>query len=263
MARRLLSEAQAKFAANRLEEAKLARDLSNEAIADKAGYNEKTVRDCLKGRCLIYKTVSEVCGALDISLDEILEQAGLDDDSDGNAPVHLGGYSRSNHAHLIGGYTTIRPIYADTSQLRCYRTQVDWDVGASCLSFSELNRPEAERQSGHIYIPPRSVFMYLLTIDKGWVRTVLVSQLGNDASILRGLILSQFNIVGSSYAPVCSPIAYIKDEPNGGAVPYGEIGPAHPRYEDYASVLHEIVSKDFVKMALPCSNQRSDLDMSS
>jgi hypothetical protein len=251
MARRLLSEGQARFVGNVLEQAKLARDLSNEAIADRAGYNEKTIRDVLKGHCLIYKTTSEVARALDFSLDEILQQAGLSEEADGSAPAHLGGYSRSNYTHLLGGYTTVRPVYGDTSYLRCYRTLLDWDVGASCLHFTEAHRPDGECQTGHVYIPPASTFMYFLTVNKGWVRTVLVSQ-PIHTSILRGLILSQFNVSGANFAPVCSPIAYIKEQSNTnpGDGTYGELGPGDPQYERYAALIREIVSKTFVKVAL-------------
>ena len=256
MARRLLSEGQAKFIANVLDQAKLARDLSNEAIADKAGYNEKTVRDVLKGHCLIYTTTSDVARALDFSLDEILKQAGLSEEADGSAPAHLGGYSRSNYVHLLGAYTTIRPVYGDTSYLRSYRTVLDWDVGGSCLHFTELHRPDGECQTGHVYIPPASSFMYFLTVNKGWVRTVLVSQPIGHTSILRGLILSQYNVAGANFAPVCSPIAYIKEQSNSNpdAVSYGEIGSTDPQYERYATVIREIISKAFVKVALPGSH---------
>jgi hypothetical protein len=66
--------------------------------------------------------------------------------------------------------------------------------------------------------------MYFLTVNKGWVRTVLVSQPIGNTSILRGLILSQFNVAGANFAPVCSPIAYIKEQShtNPTNVAYGE-----------------------------------------
>jgi hypothetical protein len=54
--------------------------------------------------------------------------------------------------------------------------------------------------------------MYLLTLDKGWVRTVIISQLIGKASIMRGLILSRYNVSGNNFAPVCTPIVYIKDQ---------------------------------------------------
>jgi hypothetical protein len=91
-------------------EAKLTDGLSNDAIADKAGYSEKTIRDVIKGRCLVYETVKDVCSVLDIDLDPVLVRTGLDVSTEGNAPAHLGGYAKENYLDLIGSYTTVRPI---------------------------------------------------------------------------------------------------------------------------------------------------------
>jgi hypothetical protein len=53
--------------------------------------------------------------------------------------------------------------------------------------------------------------MYFLTVNKGWVRPFwLRSRLATW--ILRGLILSQFNVAGANFAPFCSPFAYIKEQ---------------------------------------------------
>jgi hypothetical protein len=60
--------------------------LSNDAIADKAGYNEKTIRDLIKGRCLVHKTVKDVCSALGINLEQVLIRSGLDVSAEGNVP---------------------------------------------------------------------------------------------------------------------------------------------------------------------------------
>jgi hypothetical protein len=64
MAGRKLSESQARHIANIAEQEKRSAGLSNDAIADKAGYNEKTIGDVIRGRCLVDKTVKDVCSAL-------------------------------------------------------------------------------------------------------------------------------------------------------------------------------------------------------
>jgi hypothetical protein len=251
MARRQLSGSQARHIAKVAEQAKLTAGLSNDAIADKAGYNEKTVRDVIKGRCLVYETVKDVCFVLDIDLDKHLVLTGLNVSTEGNAPAHLGGYSKENYLDLIGSYTTLRPTYHNTSNLRCYRTDLDWNVGASCLRFTEFDRPDAECQTGQVYIPRGSAFMYLLTLDKGWVRTIIVSQLIGKASIMRGLILSQYNVSGNNFAPICTPIVYIKSEPIVQGIPCNEIAPSHAGYAKFASLLTETVSQNFVKLVIP------------
>jgi len=251
MARRQLSGSQARHVANIAEQAKSTAGLSNDAIADKAGYNEKTIRDVIKGRCLVYKTVKDVCAALKIDLDQVLARTGLDVNTEGKAPSHLGGYSKENYLDLIGNYTTVRPTYHDPSRLRCYRTKLDWDVGASCLGFTEIDRRDSDCQTGYVYIPRASSFMYLLTLDKGWVRTVIVSQLIGKASIMRGLILSQYNVSGNNFAPVCTPIVYIKDQAVVQEISSNEIVPTHPSYPEFAALLSGTVSQDFVKLVMP------------
>jgi hypothetical protein len=264
MARRQLSGSQARHIANIAEQAKLAGGLSNDAIAHKAGYNEKTVRDVIKGRCLVYTTVKEVCSVLDVDLEQVLIRTGLDVSTEGNAPAHLGGYSKENYLDLIGSYVTVRPTYNDPSRLRCYRTKLDWDMGASCLRFTEADRRDSDCQTGHVYIPRASAFMYLLTLDKGWVRTIIVSQLIGKTSIMRGLILSQYNISGNNFAPICTPIVYIRDQAVAQDGLSDEIVPTDPAYPKFASLLSETVSQDFVKLVIPVAPpQRRGADGSS
>jgi len=249
-----LSEAQAKLAANLVGQRKLALRLANQAIADKAGYNEKVVRDVVNARCRTRGTVKDVCHALGIDLDDMLKQAGLADDGNGHAPGHFGGYSREVYGHLVGSYTTIRPAYSNPSQLKCYCTEIGWDGVGGGLRFIEKHR-DAECQSGYLYIPPSSAFLYLMTIDRGWVRTVLVSQLVSDASIMRGLILSQFNISGANHAPVCAPIVFVKQrESDNNEIRYGDIGSGDSEYEEWMRLISETITSSFVKMISPPDN---------
>src|SRR5262249_32177674 len=168
--------------------------------------------------------------------------------------AHLGGYSKENYLDLIGSYTTVRPTYHNPSHLRCYRTKLDWDIGTSCLRFTEFDRRDSDCQTGHVYIPRASAFMYLLTLDKGWVRTIIVSQLIGKASIMRGLILSQYNFSGSNFAPICTPIVYIKDQVQEALC--CEIVPTHPAYAKFAALLSETVSQEFVRLVVPAQLPR-------
>jgi hypothetical protein len=251
MAGRQLSEWQARHVAKMAEHAKLTAGLSNDAIASKAGYNEKTVRDVIKGHCLVYKTIKDICSVLDIDLDKVLVQTGPDVSIEGNAPAHLGGYSRENYLDVIGSYTTVRPSYHNTTNLRCYRTELDWDVQDSCLRFTEFDRPDADCQTGHVHIPRASGFMYLLTLDKGWVRTIIISQLIGKASVMRGLILSQYHVSGNNFAPVCAPIVYVKIQAAAQYPSVNEMPPSHPGYPALAALLNETVSQDFVRLVIP------------
>jgi hypothetical protein len=252
MPRRLTAE-EALFAGNLAKKAKETAGLTNQEIADKArpSRDERTIRAVLKGQCLIRETVSQVCTALGVDLDAELSRAGLSNViGSGSVATNLGGYSRRDHENLVGSYTTIRPAYADLSLLKCYRTIIDWNGGLACLQFTETDRFDAYGQSGQIYIQRSSAFMYLMTINKGWIRTILVSQLLHNASMMRGLILSQFEISGGNYAPVVAPIVYIREHPEE-QHSYGEFGAADERYEKYTQLLRETLSKAYAKIALP------------
>jgi hypothetical protein len=67
---------------------------------------------------------------------------------------------------------------------------------------------------------------------------------------MRGLILSQYNISGNNFAPICTPIVYIKD-PVAQEVLSNEIVSGHPEYPKFAALLSETVSQDFVKLVIP------------
>jgi DNA-binding CsgD family transcriptional regulator len=53
-----LTDEQAHLVARLVSDAKATSGLSNDQIADQAGFAEKTVRSVLKGRCRIRKTAS-------------------------------------------------------------------------------------------------------------------------------------------------------------------------------------------------------------
>lgn len=243
-----LTDAQAKFIANVVLKAKETQGLSNQEIAEKAGYNEKVVRDIINRRCRTYKTVEEVCEVLSIKLQASLEEAGLHDDSESDhSPNELGGYSREIYRRHVGIYTTVRPAYADPNRLKLYVTEIDWDSAIPALRFTE-RRTDSLGQNGHIYIAPTSAYMYLMTIKQGWVRTVLVSQLVNNSSIMRGIILSQFNISGANHAPVCAPIVYIKDDPAQRPFPDDEIEQSDQNYGRYRQLLDDTIAHSYVKI---------------
>jgi hypothetical protein len=251
---RRLTEKQAKFVGNLVRQAKEAARRSDGSIAKDAGYTDKVVAEIREGRGRTYQTAKEVCYALGINLDDELIKAGLTDEGAGLAPAELGEYSKGNYSHFIGSFITIRPAYRDPTILKCYRTKINWDVGTSCLRFTEMERVDAECQTGLVYIPRSSSFMYLVTIDRGWVRTVLVSQLVSNASIMRGLILSQYNIFGGNFAPVCAPIVYIKEGSNKNSVLPGEIEIGDPQYDEYIKLLRETLSGSFAKLVLPAEH---------
>ncbi|MGA8495859.1 MAG: hypothetical protein WB764_10275 [Xanthobacteraceae bacterium] len=251
--REMLSDTQVKYVATLVKSAMMAKQLTATKVAKLAGYSDKVVRELLKGYAKPRNTVSEICAALTIDLDCVLRDAGIENGNttEESAPTECGGYSRKNYGHYIGAYTTIRPAYADPRILKCYRTDLSWDDSLSRLRFTELHRDDEYGQNGHVYIAPGSAHLYLLTINRGWVRTVLVSQLVNNNRIMRGLILSQFNSGGASYAPVSAPIVYIKQSDAERGTTYGEITSESEHFARYLGLVRETVQRSFVRIVQP------------
>jgi hypothetical protein len=219
--------------------------------AEQSKYDERTIRNVLNAVPTKYETVRDICATLKIDLDDVQRRLGGESNGGvGIAPKSLGGYSREMYEQYIGDYVTIRPKYADPTVVKCYLTKIYWETAESCLKFEESDRPDMEfAQSGSIYIPPTSHCLYLMTIDKGWVRTIIITQMVRT-QMMRGLITSQFNIVGGAYSPVCAPIVYRKRGTEAGNA-YGEIAKGHEQYERYIALLKETLLAPFVNFAVP------------
>ena len=167
----------------------------------------------------------------------------------GTAPLDIGGYTRMATDHYAGTYLTIRPSFSGNGTIYCYCTQISWSERETCLVFDETKRPEAQYQhSGRVYIPPSSSFIHLVSLTKGAMRTVLVSQLAQTQE-MRGLITTLANDTGAIFIPASAPIVYQRRASLEG-LHFGHLTPDDPDYEDYRTLLRDTVRKSFVRMIL-------------
>jgi hypothetical protein len=243
--RDLFSDTEMKQIVPLMRRAMKARGLNAVKLVKLAGYSEKTIRDVVNySSGMPRKTVTEICAALGINLAAELKNAGPEHvDTSERLSIECGGYSKHSHGHYVGRYTTLRVAYANSSALKCYRTNITWDNELSRLRFEESERGDDDGQNGHIYICPGSAHLSLLTVNKGWVRAILVSQLVYNSKIMRGLILSQYQVAAASYAPICAPIVYLRQSDTDVAPPYGEILSGSGHYEKYMRLLEETMHK--------------------
>ena len=162
------------------------------------------------------------------------------------APLEMGGYTRAAIDHYAGQYLTVRPSFSGNGTIYCYCTRIAWSDAESCLVFEEFNRPEAQYQhSGRIYIPPSSMFIHLVSLTKGAMRTVLVSQMGQTQE-MRGLITTLANDTGALFLPACAPIVYQKRDGMDGQN-FGHLTPDDPGYASFRALLQDTVRKSFVR----------------
>ena len=137
------------------------------------------------------------------------------------APVYMGAYTRAGVDHYIGSYLTLRPSFSIADGIMAYRTDISWDEEWPSLLFQERDRPDKPYlHRGRLYVPASSMYVHLVSLTKGAMRMVMVSQLGPDGQ-MRGLITT-LSKQRAQLMPVSAPIVYIKRDDFAG-VALGEI----------------------------------------
>jgi len=229
-------------------------------LADAADCHEKTVQNMMAGRSVRDQTLFDVCMVLGLDYTELKHAWSgasvsgpmeLRGEGGAMAPVYMGAYTRAGVDHYIGSYLTLRPAFSKPEMIIAYRTQIIWDPSWPSLLFEEHDRPDANYQHrGRIYVPASSSFIHLVSLTKGAMRMVMVSQL-DQAGHMRGLI-STLNRQGAMLLPVSAPLAYVKlaaDQATDGAMTaYGQITPDNPAYAAYHAQLSDTVSEGYARL---------------
>lgn len=228
-------------------------------LADASDCHEKTIQNLLGGRSVRDQTLFDVSMVLGLDFQRLKELwfgamsavQPMDLRGDGGivAPVYMGAYTRAAVDHYIGSYLTIRPAFAAPGMLVAYRTDIVWDPEWPSLLFEERDRPDAPFcHRGRLYIPSSSMFIHLVSLTKGAMRMVVVSQI--DASgEMRGLITT-LNKQKRLFVPVSTPIVYSKRSDFKGLM-LGEISPGNTDYAGYKAVLDETVAEGYARLVPP------------
>lgn len=162
------------------------------------------------------------------------------------SPVYMGAYTRAGVDQYVGSYLTLRPDFAHPDHIMAYRTDVTWDPAWPSLAFDERNRPDAGyAHRGRVYIPASSQYIHLVSLTKGAMRMVVVSQ-PDRLGIMRGIITTQHK-AGATLVPVSAPIVYAL-RPDFAGIALGEIKPADSSYLDYLHLLKETVDQGYARM---------------
>ena len=158
----------------------------------------------------------------------------------------MGAYSREAVDHYAGSYLTLRPSFTREGACVAYRTDITWDPDWPSLLFEETERPDASyAHRGRLYIPASSQFIHLVSLTKGSMRMVIVSQPDRDGQ-MRGLITT-LNKHKAILVPVSTPIVFIRQE-TFAADAFGEIAAGQPHYDSYKSALLDATSQGYVKL---------------
>lgn len=241
--------------------AMIEKKLTQVELADAADCHEKTIQNLLAGRSVRDQTLFDVCMVLGLDFVRLKDAwhgaaaatggpMELKGEGGGNvAPVYMGAYSRAAVDHFIGSYLTLRPSFSQPGGIVAYRTDILWDPDWPSLLFEERERPDAPyAHRGRLYIPASSSFIHLVSLTKGAMRMVIVSQIDRGGE-MRGLITT-LNKQRASFVPVSAPIIYVKRE-TFAANAFGEIKPDHAAHAAYKAMLDETLADGYVRLLMP------------
>jgi DNA-binding Xre family transcriptional regulator len=242
-----------------LRTAMVEKKMTQAELADAAECHEKTIQNLIGGRAVRDQTLFDVCMVLGLDFQRVKElwfgamtaAQPMDLKGEGGvvAPVYMGAYTRAAVDHYIGSYLTLRPAFAVPGQIVAYRTDIVWDPDWPSLLFEERDRPDAPySHRGRLYMPASSMFIHLVSLTKGAMRMVLVSQLDTMGE-MRGVITT-LNKQGRFFSPVAAPIAYIKRADFKG-VTLGDIGATSPEYAAYKKTLDDTLAEGYARLVGP------------
>jgi transcriptional regulator with XRE-family HTH domain len=224
-------------------------------LADAADCHEKTIQNLLSGRPVRDQTLFDVCMVLGLDFDKVKgnwAREGRDAPEpevvDGRAaPAYMGAYTRAGVDHYIGSYLTLRPSFSTAGGVMAYRTDISWDDEWPSLLFQERDRPDKPfLHRGRVYVPTSSMYIHLVSLTKGAMRMVMVSQLGPTEQ-MHGLITT-LHKQRAQFVPVAAPIVYLKRDDFKDA-PLGEI--AAGRAGDYRRLLAESIEQGYARLLAP------------
>lgn len=250
-------------AINRIRLALIEKKMTQAELADAADCHEKTIQNLMAGRTVRDQTLFDACMVLGLDFDEIKafwsgdgppgtpfhDETAPTGPATEVAPVYMGAYTRAAVDHFIGHYLTVRPAFTVPGMIIAYRTDIIWDQSWPSLVFEERNRPDAPySHRGRLHVPPASSFIHLVSLTKGAMRMIVVSQL-DQTDAMRGIVTTLAKN-GASVMPVSSPIIYQKlDDPD--TVSYGEIAPEHEAYAGYHARLRQAVDDGYCTVIEP------------
>jgi transcriptional regulator with XRE-family HTH domain len=227
-------------------------------LADAADIHEKTIQNLLAGRAVREQTLFDVCMVLGLDFEKVRDARGGTQQPRRDAPepsaavegraapTYMGAYTLAGVEEYIGSYLTLRPSFSVPGGVMAYRTDIVWDDEWPSLLFQERDRPDKPfLHRGRLYIPASSMYIHLVSLTKGAMRMVMVSQL-DPAGYMRGLVTT-LSKQRAQLLPVSAPIVYIKRADFDGAA-LGEIGAAAAGHREYQQLLAETVEQGYARL---------------
>ncbi len=239
--------------------AMIEKKMTQAELADASDCHEKTIQNLLAGKAVRDQTLFDVCMVLGLDFDRVKRAWKHEGRQDGRdapetegpaearaAPAYMGAYTRAGVDHYLGSYLTIRPSFSQPEAVMAYRTDITWDDAWPSLLFQERDRPDKPFvHRGRLYIPTSSMYIHLVSLTKGAMRMIMVSQI-DPTGTMRGLVTT-LNKQRSHFVPVSAPIVYLKRD----AFPDGTLGVIEtnsPFYPEYRLLLAETLDQGYARL---------------
>lgn len=245
-------------ALDQIKTAMVEKKLTQAELADASDCHEKTIQNLLGGRSVRDQTLFDVCMVLGLDFHGLrdawhgesvaVDNGGMNAKNQGGgvAPVYMGAYAQVAVDHYVGSYLTLRRSFSLPDTIVSYRTDISWDSEWPSLLFQERDRPDAPyAHRGRLYIPASSSFIHLVSLTKGAMRMIVVSQL-DRAGEMRGIITT-LNKQRATFIPVATAILYARRENFDGDA-FGEITPKNRVYAEYRRLLDETVNEGYARL---------------
>ena len=249
--------------------AMIEKKINQAELADAADCHEKTVQNLLAGKSVRPQTLFDVCMVLGLDYEAV--RATWSGEAPGGvaitaerptamsapspagaavggdiAPVYMGAYTRAGVDDYVGSYLTLRPDFARPDHVMAYRTDIAWDAAWPSLTFEERDRPDPSyAHRGRVYIPASQMYIHLVSLTKGAMRMVVISQ-PDRVSAMRG-IMTTLHKAGAMLVPVSAPIIYVLTADFAG-VELGEVKPGDTAFARYHGLLRETVAQGYARM---------------
>jgi hypothetical protein len=198
--------------------------ISRAEFAERTRLGKSTVDKLLVG-IFSEKTILQVEARLSISLRSTQDGAEF-------AREEFGKYTREDTRNYVGEYVFARPSFRARGPIHAFRMEIVWDGEEKGLLVKEsAPRSREEAQFGRIHIPRASMHIFILSNERGWLKSVILSQI-DIYKRMKGMMLTMGNAFANIYSPVAMPVIMNKYDRIDDAM-VGEILPGTPFYEEY------------------------------
>jgi transcriptional regulator with XRE-family HTH domain len=214
--------------------------ISREEFAQRAKLGKSTVDKLVTG-IFSDKTILQIEAQLNIDLRR--------SDDEGRAEFakeEFGKYTREDTKNYLGQYVFARPSFQEAGVIHAFHMDISWDQTEKVLLVKE-NAPHKKHpaQFGKIYIPRASMHLFILSNERGWLKSVILSQL-DVYKRMKGMMLTMGNAFANVYSPIAMPVILNKYDRIDKSM-LGKLLPGSAAYEEYKKDLQAVEASQYAK----------------